>query len=109
MLASPRPTCHLLASLTNPLLATRNLLTSWPSLAWPSRLVTCCDSRSHTLLTCRTLPPSPPLPQASAALGCVLGFSRECWLVAPSADPLAALHAAALLLALLWAHATRRG
>ena len=72
--------------------------------------MTCCDSRSHTLLTCRTLPPPPPPPpKASAALGCVLGFSRECWLVAPSADPLAALHAAALLLALLWAHATRRG
>ena len=98
-LASPIP-CSLPATYSR----------AWPSLAWPSRLVTCCDSRSsHTLLTCRTLPPSPPLPQASAALGCVLGFSRECWLVAPSADPLAALHAAALLLALLWAHATRRG
>ena len=53
-------------------------------------------------------PPTTILRQASAALGCVLGFSRESWLVSPSDDPLAALHAAALLLALLWAHGTRR-
>ena len=38
----------------------------------------------------------------------MLGLSREYWLVAPSDDPIAALHAAALLLALLWAHGTRR-
>ena len=109
MLTSPRPTYHLLASLTNPLLATRNLLTSLaePSLAKPTR-----DLLRFPLTHPAHMPhpaPSPPPPKASAALGCVLGFSRECWLVAPSADPLAALHAAALLLALLWAHATRRG